>query len=231
MKVYSGVQNSLWNLPSYSQGHDCFCSAHASASEKVKDRWINHSHFRSIQNCGHCGIFSPNTFSVLCVCAYVCMYVCIFFFCKNGVYWVLFCKLFLHWIIFGYMFPCDSLFFSTFKKLSWNIHKIQYFTHFYSLFLKLIYFLKLIFNWRIIALQYYVGFCHISTCISLRCTYVPSLLTSFPPPNPPSCHRAPDLSSLHHTANFHLLYGFTYGKVYVSMLLSQFVSPSPPSQT
>ena len=38
MKVYSEVQNSLWNLPSYSQGHDCFCSAHGSASEKVKDR-------------------------------------------------------------------------------------------------------------------------------------------------------------------------------------------------
>ena len=119
---------------------------------------------------------SKNTFSVLCVCAYVCMYVCIFFFCKNGVYWVLFCKLFLHWIIFGYMFLCDSVFFSTFKKLSWNIHKIQYFTHFYSLFLKLIYFLKLIFNWRIIALQYYVGFCHKLTWISHRYTYVPFLL-------------------------------------------------------
>ena len=32
------------------------------------------------------------------------------------------------------------------------------------------------FNWRIIALQYCVGFCHISAWISHRYTYVPSLL-------------------------------------------------------
>ena len=30
-----------------------------------------------------------------------------------------------------------------------------------------------IFNWRIIVLQYCVGFCHTSTCISHRYTYVP----------------------------------------------------------
>ena len=172
--------------------------------------------------------FSFQTLSQCSVCVPMCACMCVFFFfCKNDVYWVLFCKLFLHWIIFGYMFPCDSIFFSTSEKLSWNIHKIQYFTHFYSFFLKLIYFLKLIFNWRIIALQYYVGFCHISTCISLRCTYVPSLLTSFPPPNPPSCHRAPDLSSLHHTADFHWLSSFTYGNVYVSTLVTQFIPLSP----
>ena len=32
------------------------------------------------------------------------------------------------------------------------------------------------FNWRIIALQYYVGFCHLSTWIRHRWTYVPSVL-------------------------------------------------------
>ena len=37
-----------------------------------------------------------------------------------------------------------------------------------------------IFNWRIIALQYCVGFCQTSTWISHRYTYVPSLLN--PPP-------------------------------------------------
>ena len=38
-----------------------------------------------------------------------------------------------------------------------------------------------IFNWRTIALQYCVGFCHTSTWISHRYTYVPSLL------NPVTC--------------------------------------------
>ena len=36
------------------------------------------------------------------------------------------------------------------------------------------------FNWRIVALQYCVGCCHISTWISRRYTYVPSLF-NFPP--------------------------------------------------
>ena len=40
-----------------------------------------------------------------------------------------------------------------------------------------------IFNWRIIALQYCVGFCHTSTWISHRYTYVPSW-TPLPPPTP-----------------------------------------------
>ena len=41
-----------------------------------------------------------------------------------------------------------------------------------------------IFNWRIIALQYCIGFCHMSAWISHRHTYVPQLLnlplTSYP---------------------------------------------------
>ena len=41
-----------------------------------------------------------------------------------------------------------------------------------------------IFNWRIIALQYCIGFCHTSTWISHRYTYVPSLL-NFPPTSHP----------------------------------------------
>ena len=39
-----------------------------------------------------------------------------------------------------------------------------------------------IFNWRIIALPYCVSFCHTSTCISHRYTYVPSLLSLPPAP-------------------------------------------------
>ena len=49
------------------------------------------------------------------------------------------------------------------------------------------------FNWRIIALQYCLGFCHTSTWISYRYTYVPSLLNL--PSTPLGCHRAPGLSS------------------------------------
>ena len=41
-------------------------------------------------------------------------------------------------------------------------------------------FSKCIFNWRIIALQCCAGFCHTSTWISHRYTYVPSLLNLLP---------------------------------------------------
>ena len=57
-------------------------------------------------------------------------------------------------------------------------------------------FFKFIFNWRIIALQCCVGFCHTSTWISHRCVCVCVFLpsrTSLPPPSlshPSSCHRA-----------------------------------------
>ena len=51
-----------------------------------------------------------------------------------------------------------------------------------------------IFSWKIIALQYCVGFCHTSTWISRQYTYVPSLL-NLPPTSHPchllGCHRAP----------------------------------------
>ena len=51
------------------------------------------------------------------------------------------------------------------------------------------YFLHLfIFNWRIIALQYCVGFCHTSAQISHRYTYVPSSLKL-----PPTSHPIPPL--------------------------------------
>ena len=47
-----------------------------------------------------------------------------------------------------------------------------------------------VFNWRMIALQYRVGFCHTATCISHRYTCVPALPSLLPPPAPPGCHRA-----------------------------------------
>ena len=44
------------------------------------------------------------------------------------------------------------------------------------------------FNWRIVALQYCVGCCHISTWISHKYTYVPSLFNF-----PPTSHSIPSL--------------------------------------
>ena len=46
----------------------------------------------------------------------------------------------------------------------------------------------LMFNWKIIALQYCVVFCHTSTWISHRYSYVPSILKL-----PPTSHRIPTL--------------------------------------
>ena len=53
--------------------------------------------------------------------------------------------------------------------------------------------------------------------------------TSFPPPTHLGCHRAPGFNSLCETqeANSHWLSNFTYGNVYISMLLSEFIPLSP----
>ena len=84
-----------------------------------------------------------------------------------------------------------------------------------------------IFNWRIIALQYCVGFCHISTWISHRYRYVRSLLNLPHTPSHPSWwSQSPSLSSLSHITNPHWLSNFMYGNVYVSLLPSQFVCPT-----
>ena len=90
------------------------------------------------------------------------------------------------------------------------------------------YFFKFIFNWRIIALQYCLSSCHIAHGSAIGISMSPSSWTSShltPQPIPLGCHRAHDLSSLHHTGNFRWLFNFTHGNV--SMLFSQFVPPSP----
>ena len=89
----------------------------------------------------------------------------------------------------------------------------------------------LIFDWRIIALQYCVGFCHIATWISHTYTHGPPLEPpSHLPPHPTllGCLRATDLSSLHHTANFLWPSNFTYANVYASTPLSVFPNISSP---
>ena len=88
------------------------------------------------------------------------------------------------------------------------------------------------FNWKRIALQYCVGFCHISTWISHRHTYAPSLsnllLTSHPtPPHPSRSSQSTGFELPESHSKLPLAIYFTYGNIYVSMLLFQFVPSSP----
>ena len=65
-----------------------------------------------------------------------------------------------------------------------------------------------ILNWRIIALQDSVGFCHSSTRSSHGCTcpLLPELHSHLQPhPTPLGFHRAPSLCSLRHIADSHWL--------------------------
>ena len=100
----------------------------------------------------------------------------------------------------------------------------------HCLTLKSIFIFKfVIFNWRIIDLQYCVCFCHTSTGISHR--YLCPL-----PLEPPS-HHSPHSTPLVVTeiwiellasySKFLLAIYFTYGNTYVSVLLSQFIPPFP----
>ena len=90
---------------------------------------------------------------------------------------------------------------------------------------QLFFLFKCIFNWRIIALQCYIGFCHTTMWISHKHTYVHSLLNLFSPPHLPSdCHRPPgwaptQLAQLPTSC-------FTHGRVYMPVILSQFIPPS-----
>ena len=82
------------------------------------------------------------------------------------------------------------------------------------------------FNQRVIALQYCVDQYESAmvTCMS------PPTWTSLPSPipfHPSRLNWAPDLNSLYHTANICQVSNFAYGNIYVSVLLSQFIPPSP----
>ena len=92
-------------------------------------------------------------------------------------------------------------------------------------FFFLTYFLKIMFNWRIIALQYCVGFYQTSAWISRRFTYIPSHLSI--PPTPLSSYRAlfdfPESYS-----KFPLAIYFTYNNVWsFSLHTSHPLLPSP----
>ena len=61
------------------------------------------------------------------------------------------------------------------------------------------------FNWRMIALQYSVGFCHTSTWINHRYTYIPFLLNLPPTSHSSMLVQNPSLNSFIHTAKYHCL--------------------------
>ena len=89
-----------------------------------------------------------------------------------------------------------------------------------------------IFNWRIIALQYCVGFCHTLTWISHRYAYVPPLLI-LPPTShfiPPSrLSQSTGLNSRHHTVISHrlsILHMAMYILPFYSLNLSYLLLPA-----
>ena len=98
-------------------------------------------------------------------------------------------------------------------------------TYVFLFFLKYLF----IFSWKTIALQYCVDFCHTSRWISRRYTYVPSLL-NFPPTSllilPLSVVTEHWVWAPRVTQQI-LTVCLTYGNINVSMLLSQFIPPSP----
>ena len=92
---------------------------------------------------------------------------------------------------------------------------------------------KMFFNfyWRIISLQNCVGFCQKSTWVSHRYTYAPSLsnlLTTSLPTPPLYFVTEPQFEFWVITANSHWLSSL-HMVMWVSMLLSLYISPSPSS--
>ena len=81
---------------------------------------------------------------------------------------------------------------------------------------------RFIFNWRIIALQYCVGFCHTSTGISHRHSCVPPSWAS-PTPHAVTEFRS-EVPASH--GRFPLAVYFARGSAHASALLSQFIQSS-----
>ena len=79
-------------------------------------------------------------------------------------------------------------FLKNFLSVQITLQYISFLSFDYTLWMCNLFFF-ICFNWKIIALQYCVGFCRISMWISHRYTFVPSLLNR--PPTPLGCHRAP----------------------------------------
>ena len=91
-----------------------------------------------------------------------------------------------------------------------------------------------LFNWRIITLQCSVHFCHttwvshyVCVCVCVCVCVYPLSWACLPPPVPSPLvhHGAPGWAPCVYS-NFPLAICFTYGQVYVLMVLFQFIPPS-----
>ena len=116
--------------------------------------------------------------------------------------------LFLRLPLYLLLSLADELF-SSKRKLrdsSWNTRKLAQICQKMKQSFTFFFFFVSYFNWRLIALQYCGGFCHILTWISHGWTCVPSSWTPshLPPhPMPLGCPRALALSALLHALNLH----------------------------
>ena len=83
--------------------------------------------------------------------------------------------------------------------------------------------LNIFFNWRIIAVQYSIGFCHRTRQISHNYTFITSLLSlpPFPSSHPSRSSEGTSWASVLHT-NFSLAICFTHGSIYMSIPLPPF---------
>ena len=90
-------------------------------------------------------------------------------------------------------------------------------------------FFFLIFNWKLITLQYCCHFCHTFTWISHGCTYVSHPWNPLPSPSPSHPSGSSQCTSPEHPVSCiepGLVIYFTYDNIYVSMPFSQTVLPS-----
>ena len=132
----------------------------------------------------------------------------------------------------GILFPlgCTAWISLHYKGLSrvfsnTTVQKHQFFSTQLSFFKKIIYF-----NWSLITLHYYCGFCHTLTWISHGCTCVPHPEPPLPPPCPSHPSGSSQCTSLEHPVlciEPGLEICFTYDNIPVSMLFSQTIPPSP----
>ena len=109
-------------------------------------------------------------------------------------------------------------------------------SHVVSITYSLLFIITFVFNWhfywRIITLQYCYGFCHTSAWRRHRYTCVPLILNPLPSPSPLHLSRLSQSTSSACSAScikHELVIYFTFDNIYVSMLLSHIIPPSPSS--